>query len=223
MNDTPDTQKIAPRIALVTGASRGLGFAMAERLGGEGWHVIAVARTTGALEELDDAVQARGGSTTLAPLDITDEGAMAHLAQSILSRWGKLDLWTHTAIQAAPLSPAAHTDPKELDKSIACNIRATAQLIPLLAPLLQTAHGTAIFFDDPRAGEKFFGIYGATKTAQIALARSWQAECVRTGPRVLIETPSPMPTATRARFFPGEDRASLTQPADEARRLLALL
>lgn len=213
----------APKIALVTGASRGLGRALAEALGAEGWHVIAVARTVGALEELDDAVQATGGSTTLAPLDITNEGAMAHLAQSILARWGKLDLWVHGAIHAAPLAPAAHADPKDLDRSLACNIRAPAQLIPLLAPLLHAASGTALFFDDPRAGEKFFGIYGATKAAQIALARSWQAESVRTGPRVLIETPAPMPTATRARFFPGEHRAALADPADEARRLLALL
>lgn len=217
MNDTPDTRKLA----LVTGASRGLGFAIAERLGSRGWHVIAVARTTGALEELDDAIRAGGGSTTIAPLDITDEGAMAHLAQSILARWGRLDLWAHAAIQAAPLSPAAHTDRKELDKSVACNIRATAQLIPLLAPLLAAGRGSALFFDDPRAGEKFFGVYGATKAAQIALARSWQAESVRTGPRVVIETPAPMPTATRARFFPGEDRSRLASTAGEAQRILA--
>lgn len=212
-----------PKLALVTGASRGLGRAMAEALGATGWHVVAVARTVGALEELDDAVQATGGSTTLAPLDITSEAAMAHLAQSILARWGRLDLWVHGAIHAAPLSPAAHVDPKDLDTSLACNIRATAQLIPLLSPLLHAACGTALFFDDPRAGEKFFGIYGATKAAQIALARSWQAESVRTGPRVLIETPAPMPTATRARFFPGEDRTALADPAAEARRLLARL
>ena len=80
-----------------------------------------------------------------------------------------------------------------------------------------------MFFDDPRAGEKFFGLYGATKAAQMALARSWQAESVKTGPRVLIETPAPMPTATRARFFPGEDRAALVPCADEAERLLTVL
>ncbi len=80
-----------------------------------------------------------------------------------------------------------------------------------------------MLFDDPRAGEKFFGVYGATKSAQIALARSWQAESAKTGPRVLIETPAPMPTATRARFFPGEDRAALAPPGQEADRLLALI
>lgn len=223
MMDTAPAPKLAPKLALVTGASRGLGFAMAERLGASGWHVLAVARTTGALEELDDKVQAKGGACTIAPLDITDEGAMGHLAQQILARWGKLDLWVHAAIQAAPLAPAAHTDPKELDRSTACNIRATAQLIPLLTPLLLAAKGSAMFFDDPRAGAKFFGVYGATKSAQIALARSWQAESATTGPRVLIETPAPMPTATRARFFPGEDRAALTPPGQEADRLLALI
>lgn len=219
MTDTASSEKLA----LVTGASRGLGRAIAEELGARGWHVLAVARTTGGLEELDDAVRAKGGTTTLAPLDVTNEGAMAHLAQSILSRWGKLDLWVHAAIHAAPLSPAAHADPKDLDKSVACNLRATAQLVAVLTPLLQAGRGTAMLFDDPRAGEKFFGLYGATKAAQMALARSWQAECARTGPRVLIETPAPMPTATRARFFPGEDRAPLTHPSKEAARLLALL
>ncbi|MCA0274333.1 MAG: SDR family oxidoreductase [Proteobacteria bacterium] len=219
MTDRTSSEKLA----LVTGASRGLGRAIAEELGAQGWHVLAVARTTGGLEELDDAIRAKGGAATLAPLDVTNEGAMAHLAQSILARWGRLDLWVHAAVHAAPLSPAAHTDPRDLDKSVACNLRATAQLITVLAPLLQAGPGTAMFFDDPRAGEKFFGLYGATKAAQIALAHSWQAESAKTGPRVLIEMPAPMPTATRARFFPGEDRAPLTHPSTEARRLLALL
>ncbi|MGB5068077.1 MAG: SDR family NAD(P)-dependent oxidoreductase, partial [Albidovulum sp.] len=188
-----------------------------------GWHVLAVARTTGGLEELDDRIQAAGGSATLAPMDVTDAKAMEHLAGSIAERWGGLGLWVHTAIHAAPLAPAGHIDLKDFDKSVACNIRATATLIPLIEPLLRAADGTALFLDDPRGGEKFFGSYGATKASQIALAKSWQAECARIGPRVLIETPTAMPTATRARFFPGEDRATLTDVKAEARRLLAFL
>jgi NAD(P)-dependent dehydrogenase (short-subunit alcohol dehydrogenase family) len=211
------------RLALVTGASRGIGFALAEALGANGWHVMAVARTTGGLEELDDLIQAQGGSATLAPMDVTDIKAMEHLAGSIAGRWGGLGLWIHTAIHAAPLAPAGHLDLKDFDKSVAGNIRATATLIPLLEPLLRAANGTALFLDDPRAGEKFFGAYGATKAAQIALARSWQAECAKIGPRVMIETPQPMPTATRARFFPGEDRNLLNDPKEEAKRILALL
>ncbi|MDX2484997.1 MAG: SDR family NAD(P)-dependent oxidoreductase [Pseudodonghicola sp.] len=210
-----------PKIALITGASRGLGAALAEALC-DTHHIIAVARTTGALEELDDRIKARGGSATLAPMDITVPAAMATLCRGIHDRWGKLDLWLHPAIHAAPLSPAQFIDSKDWDKSIAINASATSLLITYVAPLLG-ATGQAVFFDDPRAGEKFFGAYGATKAAQIALAKSWAAETPRTGPRVQVLQPRPMPTATRARFFPGEDRSALTHPADEARRLLAEL
>ncbi len=210
-------------VALVTGASRGLGFSIAAALGAKGYHVIAVARTTGGLEELDDLIQKSGGSATLAPLNVTDENAMAHLAKSILERWGRLSLWVHAAIHAAPLSPAGHVDAKDFDKSVSCNLRATANLIPLLEPLLRAGNGTALFLDDPRGGEKFFGSYGATKAAQIALARSWQAESEKIGPRVLIATPNPVATATRARFFPGEDRTKLADLHAEAARLVALV
>ncbi|MFD3189321.1 SDR family NAD(P)-dependent oxidoreductase [Sedimentitalea sp. HM32M-2] len=207
--------------ALITGASRGLGAALAEALAAT-HHVIAVARTTGALEDLDDRIQAAGGSATLAPMDITDPDAMATLCRGIHDRWGRLDLWLHTAIHAAPLTPANFVDAKDWQKSLAVNATATSVLIPFVAPLLGDA-GQAVFFDDPRAGEKFFGTYGATKAAQMALARSWAAETVNTGPRVHILAPRPMPTAIRGRFFPGEDRQALTRPADEAARLLALL
>ncbi|MFD1156995.1 SDR family NAD(P)-dependent oxidoreductase [Roseovarius aestuarii] len=207
-----------PMIALVTGASRGLGAALAEELA-KTHHVVAVGRTTGALEELDDRIQASGGQATLAPMDVTNPDAMAQLCRSIHDRWGGLDIWAHAAVHAAPLTPAAYLDAKDWAKSVACNVTATGQLIPFISPLLGE-EGSALFFDDPQAGEKFFGAYGASKSAQIALARSWQAETVRTGPHVHILTPQPMPTATRARFFPGEDRGPLAAPRAEARRLL---
>ena len=209
-----------PKVALVTGASRGLGAALAEGLARRGWHVVAVGRTVGALEELDDRIRAAGGSTTLAPMDITVDDAMRTLCRGIHDRWGRLDLWVHAAVHAAPLAPTGLLDLKDWDKSVAANVRATGVLIPFVGPLLGSA-GTALFLDDPRAGSKFFGAYGATKAAQIALARSWQAETVRTGPRVRIETPAPMPTATRARFFPGEDRGALADPRAEAERILS--
>lgn len=212
------------KIALVTGASRGLGSAMAEQLALRGWHVVAVARTVGGLEDLDDRVQRAGlpgaGALTLAPMDVTQDDAMRHLCRSIFDRWGGLGLWVHAAIHAAPLAPAAHIDQKDWEKSIATNTRATGLLIPMTEPLLRAHQGTALFLDDPRGGQPFFGAYGATKAAQIALARSWQAETAKHGPRVLIETPAPLPTATRARFFPGEDRAPLADPKAEATRIL---
>jgi len=215
------SENTSPPIALVTGASRGLGAAMAEALA-KTHHVVAVARTTGALEELDDRIQAAGGQATLAPMDITNKDAMAQLCRSIHDRWGEVAVWVHAAVHAAPLMPAAQLVEGDWTKSLTCNVSATGILIPFIAPLLGEA-GQAVFFDDTHAGEKFFGAYGATKAAQIALARSWQAETARTGPKVHVLTPAPMATATRARFFPGEDRAALAAPKDEAKRLLALL
>ncbi len=209
------------KIALITGASRGLGAALAEALAPT-HHIVAVARTTGALEELDDRIKAKGGSATLAPMDITNTDAMATLCRGIHDRWGSLDLWLHTAIHAAPLTPTDHLDAKDMAKSIAGNVTATAMLIPFVSPLLGTT-GQAVFFDDPRAGQKFFGSYGATKTAQISLARSWQAETSKIGPKVHILTPEPMPTATRARFFPGEDRTVLSDAHTQASAVLAQL
>jgi NAD(P)-dependent dehydrogenase (short-subunit alcohol dehydrogenase family) len=207
------------KIALITGASRGLGFALAEALAPV-YHIVAVGRTVGGLEDLDDRIKAKGGQATLAPMDITNPDAMAQLCRSIYDRWGKVDLWVHTAVHGAPLTPAGHIDTKDWNKSVACNVTATGQLIPFLTPLLGD-DGHAVFFDDPRGGEKFFGSYGATKAAQIALARSWQAENEKTGPKVSILTPAAMPTGTRARFFPGQDRDALASPHDEAQRLLA--
>ncbi len=206
-------------IALVTGASRGLGAALAEALA-PSHHVVAVARTTGALEELDDRIQAAGGSATLAPMDVTDADEMAHLCRGIYDRWTRLDLWAHTAIHAPHLAPAPHVDMRDLDRTLGTNVRATALLITMVAPLLG-AEAHALFFDDPQAGQPFYGAYGASKAAQIALARSWAAESVRMGPRVHVLTPPPMPTAVRGRFHPGEDRDALAHPSDVAPRLLA--
>ena len=215
------------KLALITGASRGIGAAMAEALAARGWDVVAVARTVGGLEELDDRVKTLGlpgaGNLTLAPMDVTNEDAMRHLCRSIHDRWGGLQLWLHTAVHVTALTPAGSLDMKDLDKTIATNLRATGSLIPMVEPLLLAGQGTALFLDDPRGGEKFFAAYGATKAAQIALARSWAAESQKVGPRVLIATPAPMPTATRARFYPGEDRSTLSEPRHEAARLIDLL
>ena len=213
----PMTQDTRPT-ALITGASRGLGSALAEQLA-ETHHIIAVGKTTGALEELDDRIQAKGGEASLAPMDITVEAAMQQLCRSVYDRWGKLVLWILSAIFSPPLSPAPDMPEKDYDKAFLTNVKATQRLISYVAPLLGTT-GRAVFFDDPRAGEAFFGAYGASKAAQIAMARSWQTETAKIGPMVKILTPRPMPTAVRARFFPGEDRAPLTDIREEAARLL---
>lgn len=209
------------KVALITGASRGLGAALAVALAPT-HHIVAVARTTGALEEVDDRIKAVGGQATLAPMDIGDADAMAHLCRSVYDRWGRVDVWAHTAIHVAPLSPANFIDAKDWRKSLATNVEATGVLIPMVAPLLGQ-DGQAIFFDDAEAGDKFHAAYGAGKAAQMTLARAWAAESSTTGPRVHIHTAAPMATATRARFHPGEDRSRLADPGAEAARVLALL
>jgi len=208
------------QIALITGASRGFGYFAAIALASEGAEIIAVGRTSGALEELDDAIKAVGGRATLVPLDITDDAGLQRLCLSIFERWGGVDLWLHSAIHATPLAPAAHVSQGDMNKSIAVNIQASQRLIVMVEPLLKDKDGTAVHLDDPQAGQKFFAAYGTTKAAQKALFDSWAAETVSIGPRVLSFTPAPMPTATRARFFPGEDKDVLSTPTAEAARFV---
>lgn len=213
------------RVALVTGASRGLGFAVARALGSRGLRVVALARTVGGLEDLADAIEAAGGPVpTLVPVSVTDEGGLQRLCLAIHERWGRLDIAVHCAAHAAPLAPAAQIGKSDFTQSLEINLAGTQRLIVMLAPLLQaTPRGRFVHVCDARAGEKFFGAYGATKAGADALAASWSAETARIGPRVLLFRPRPMPTALRARFFPGEDTSALTPCADEAERLIEAL
>ena len=215
------------KVALVTGASRGLGFAVAEALGRAGAQAIAVARTVGGLEELDDRIRANGGAgAVLVPMDITDDPALERLGAAIHERWGRLDLWVHTAVQAPPRAPAEHIDAKELDRSIATNLRAVQRLIRVLDPLLRLSEdGQAVFCADPSVdGTAFDGAYVAAKTGQRAIVDAWARGAAALGQfRVSHVLPPPMRTATRARFYPGKDPAVLAAPEDVAGRLLAAL
>ena len=208
-------------VALITGASRGLGAELAKSLSST-YHIIAVSRTIGALEELDDQIKKRGGSSTLAPIDLINTNAVAQLCRSIFDRWGKVRLWAHTAIHAAPLGPVITTDSKDWEKSITNNVTALAKLIPMVSPLLQE-DSKAIFFEDTTIMKKFSSVYGATKAAQIQIVKTWQDECKSTGPKIYIAQPNPMPTAVRARFYPGENRKELQSIEKEAKRLVSLL
>ena len=231
------------RIALVTGASRGLGFAVARALGAAGAHVVALARTVGGLEELDDAIRAAGkaagggagdgaaggagngaGGATLVPLDITDDPALERLGAAIHGRWGRLDIWVHAAIHAPALSPVGHIDARDLDRALAVNLRATQRLIRVLDPLLRLSdRGRAVFLtDETGAGARFHAAYRATKRGQVEVAAAWAREVEATPAlRVVLAAPPPMPTALRARFYPGEPRGRLAEPAMVAGRLLA--
>jgi len=218
---------LTDHITLVTGASRGLGRAIALALGRAGAQVIAVARTSGALEELDDAIRADGGqAATLVPLDIADDPALERLGAAIHERWGRLDIWVHAAIHAPMLGPAEHIDAGDLDRALAINPRATQRLIRVLDPLLrQSALARAVFFSDPgMPADAFHGAYRASKAGQAAIVDAWARGIARTsGARVLDVAPPPMRTALRARFYPGEDTTALARPADVAAQILTAL
>lgn len=212
--------------ALVTGASRGLGRALALALGTAGAHVIAVARTVGGLEELDDQIRAAGGTgATLVPFDLTDDPALGRLGAAIHERWGRLDIWAHAAIDAPMLCPAEHIDAADLDRGIAVNLRATQRLIAVLDPLLRRAPaGRALFFRDPEATtDAYHGAYGATKAAGLEIAAAWSRGLSSTSVRTLEITPPRMSTALRARFHPGVDPASLATPANVATAVVEAL
>ncbi len=213
------------RIALVTGASRGLGYALAKSLSLAGAHVIALARTSGALEDLDEEIRGAGGSATLVPADLCDDPALELLGAAIHERWGQLDIWAHTAIHGGPLAPAEHADAGDLDGAIAVNLRATQRLIRVLDPLLRRSTGAAAVFcrDFDAEDRKFNAVYAATKAAQLTIARTWQRETAHAGLKVVIATTPAMPTALRARFFPGEDRNALTSCEIVADRLVGAL
>ena len=213
------------RVALVTGASRGLGEAFAETLAVHGYHVIATARTEGALEELARRVNRQGLHATTAAADITSDTDMQGLCRSIHDAWNGLDLFVHAAVHAPALSPVAFSDLSEIRQAVEVNCLATWKLITYVAPLLRLAgSATAVFFDDDRAGEKFFGGYGSSKAFQISTVRSWQRENPGGSDlRIEILNPRPMATETRRRFHPGEDRSRLATPQSEAVRLFRLL
>lgn len=211
------------RVALVTGASRGFGFAFAAALGAAGAHVLAVARTVGGLEDLDDRIGASGGTATLVPLDICDDPGLERLGAAVHDRWGRVDLWLHTAFYTPPLQPVEHIDARELDRSLATNVRAFQRLIRVIDPLLRLSdRGTALIAADDATGRKFHGPYALAKAAQSALTRAWAAEA---GRRLTVTevVPPPMPTALRGRFYPGENRDRLCPIQEAAARLLARL
>jgi len=211
---------LADRVVLVTGASRGLGFAAALAMARAGAHVAALARTTGGLEELDEAIRPGGGAATLIPLDIRDDDGLARMGAALHRRFARVDLWLHTAAYAPPLAPAEHVAETELDEALAVNVRAVQRLIRVVDPLLRlSAAPVALIAGEPCSGHAFQGLYGATKAAQSALAQSWAAEARR---RITVAEvlPPPMATALRGRFHPGEDRTALARPGEVAARLM---
>jgi len=205
------------RLALVTGASRGIGAAVARRFAAEGAHIIAVARTQGALEELDDAVRAVGGTATLVPLDLRTFDAIDHMSAALNERFHKLDIIAGCAGVLGSLSPMGHIDPKLWSEIFDVNVTANYRLIRSLDPLLRRSDSGRVMFVTCATGHDlapFWGAYGASKSALEALVRVYAAEVARTPIRVNLVDPGPVRTRLRAEAFPGEDSATLKAPDD---------
>ena len=210
---------LANRIVLVTGASRGIGYAAARALAKQGAHIIAVARTQGGLEELDDEIRKDGGTATLVPLSLTDVDGIARLGAALYERHGKLDILVGNAGVLGPSSPIGHIELKTFNDVMAVNVSANFQLIRCMEPLLkQSDAGRAVFITSGAANKAtaYVGPYGASKAALETLARSWAQETASTKLRVNLFNPGPIRTRMRATLMPGEDPATLDTPEQAA-------
>src|SRR3954452_5631158 len=216
---------LASRIALVTGASRGIGYATARALARAGAHIVAIARTQGGLEELDDEIRKDGGSATLVPLNLTDFDGIARLGAALHERHGKLDILVGNAAIAGPSSPLGHIELKPWNDVIAINVTANFQLIRCMEPLLkQSDAGRAVFVTSGAANQApaYVGPYAASKAALETLVRTWANETASTPVRINLFDPGPIRTRMRAAVFPGEDPLTLDTPEQAAELILPL-
>lgn len=210
------------RIALVSGASRGIGYAAAIELAKRGAHVVATARTTGGLEELDDAIKAAGGTATLVPVDLKDTAGIARLADALRERYGRLDILVGNAAQLNVSTPLTHIEPKEWDDVLAVNVTANWHLIRYFEPLLKASDaGRIVMVTSAAAGnpQAYFGLYSMSKVALEAITRSYAAETANTPLRVNLFSPGRTHTAMQFKAFPGVDPAILNKPEDVAVKL----
>jgi NAD(P)-dependent dehydrogenase (short-subunit alcohol dehydrogenase family) len=220
------------RIVVVTGASRGIGRAAALALARSGAHVVAVARTQGALEELDDEIRALRpedeNPATLVPLDLRDFDALDRLGEAIYKRWGRLDAFVGAAGVLGVLSPLHHVDPKEWDQVIAVNVTANWRLVRSLDPLLRRSPAGRAAFVTSAAGNRaefkaYWGPYATSKAALDAIARTYAAETQNTSAiRVMLINPGPLRTLMRAKAMPGEDPLTLRTPDELAPKIVEI-
>lgn len=214
------------RIAVVTGASRGIDRATALALAAEGAHVVAIARTVGALEELDDDIRAAGGAATLVPLDLTDFDGIDRLGAALYERWGRLDILVGNAGLLGGITPLAHMEPKVWDSVFTVNVTANWRLIRSLDPLLrQSAAGRALFISSGAATKclPYWGAYSASKAALDAMIRCYAKELKTSSATANLVNPGPLRTAMRAQAMPGEDPDTLKTPEDLAPELLRMV
>lgn len=217
--------RLQDRLAVITGASRGIGRAVARAFAREGAHVILLARTVGGLEEVDDEIREAGGKSTLVPVNLTDYEALDRLGATIHERWGKLDILIGNAGLLGQLSPVGHIEPKTWDDVMAVNVTANWRLIRSLDPLLQRSDaGRAVFVTSGAAVNcrPFWGVYSVSKAALDALVKTYAAEVSSTAVRVNMFNPGPVRTAMRAKAVPGEDPSTLPAPEEVAETFVPL-
>ncbi|MEK9960539.1 MAG: SDR family NAD(P)-dependent oxidoreductase [Rhodobiaceae bacterium] len=220
---TPD---LSGKLVLVTGATRGIGRAVAIAAASAGAELVITGRTIGALEEVDDEIKAGGGHATIVEMDMKDTAAIPRLAAAIAERWGRLDGLVANAAILTALTPVGHVTPEDWETNIAVNLTGQWHMIRAFDPLLRAAPaGRAILVTSGAAvgSRPFWGPYAATKAGLEALGRSWAGESEQTSLRINMMNPGGTATTMRASAFPGEDPASLPQPADIAPAFLALL
>ena len=223
---THDHIDLSGRLILITGATRGLGRAVAIAAAAAGAEIIITGRTIGALEEVDDEIKASGSSATIVELDMKDTAAMPRLAAAIAERWGRLDGFVANAAMLAALTPIGHLTPEAWDESVAVNLTGQWHMIRAFDPLLRAAPaGRAVLVTSGAAvgSRPFWGPYAATKAGLEALGRSWAGESEQTNLRINMINPGGTATKMRASAFPGEDPATLPQPEDIAPAFLMLL
>ncbi len=211
------TGRLQDRLAVITGASRGIGRAVALGMAAEGAHVILVAKTVGGLEGVDDENRTVGGKATLVPMDLTACPAIDRLGATIFERWGKLDILIANAGLLGTLTPLSHMEPKDWDKTLAVNVTANYRLIRSLEPLLKRSDAGRAVFVTSGAAQKckpYWGGYSVTKAALDAMMKTWAAETEKTPIRVNSVSPGPTRTAMRKKAMPGEDPTTLTKPAE---------
>lgn len=217
---------LSGKVALVTGASRGIGYFTALELAKAGAHVVACARTVGGLEDLDDAIKAIGGSATLVPFDLADMNAIDALGASIFERWGKLDILVANAGVLGVISPIGHIEAKVFEKVMTINVTATWRLIRSVDPLLTRSEaGRAVILSSAAAHRcrPFWGAYSASKAAVEALSRTWAGETEKTPLRVTSVDPGATRTAMRTQAVPGENPETLPHPSEVAKAMMPLL
>jgi NAD(P)-dependent dehydrogenase (short-subunit alcohol dehydrogenase family) len=213
------------RVALVTGASRGIGAAVAVELAKLGAHLVVTARTQGGLEETDDAIRALGGPATLLPLDLHEGGQVDVIGPSIFERYRRLDILVHNAGALGRLTPVPHILPDDWTDVMAVNLSASWRLIRSCAPLLNAAPaGRAVFVTSgrARAPKAYWGAYGATKAGMEHLVLTWADEVKTSRLRVNLFDPGPTATRMRRQAMPGEDQSALPKPEDVAAQIAVL-